>query len=285
MAAVVALLVMGAPSNHRFYPRAMPPARPVNKPAGQSEPSSRLTALPFPGALSAPASLHGHIAGRSKKFFSGGRHNDYAIVRSMQPPPSPACGADGGVMQKTYLDFLKKAAIVVAVAVLPFLVWYLFGVVLITIGAIIFAMLVRLGAQPFTRWLSVPEPVALVISGLVIVLIIGGTGYLFGSRIGGEFQDIVRRVDSASSDILQNSPLGKFVLDHAAGLDLSVTDVLSGFLKISSSVLEAVVIMVISGAYLAAQPDLYRNGLIWLFPPGSHARAAGVAALAGRPVD
>ena len=182
-------------------------------------------------------------------------------------------------MQHTYLDFFKKTSIVVAVAALPFLVWYLFGVVLMTIGAVIFAMLIRLGAQPFRRWLSVPEPVALVISGLGIVAIIGGTGYLFGSRIGGEFQDIVRRVGAASSDIqafLQNAPLGKFALDHAAGSDLSVTDMLSGFLKISSSLLEAVVIMVISGAYLAAQPALYRNGLIWLFPPASHARAAEI---------
>jgi predicted PurR-regulated permease PerM len=39
---------------------------------------------------------------------------------------------------------------------------------------------------------------------------------------------------------------------------------------------EGVIIMVISGGYLAAQPGLYRRGLIWLFPPSKHARAAEI---------
>jgi predicted PurR-regulated permease PerM len=182
-------------------------------------------------------------------------------------------------MQKTHVEFLKRALIVVAVAVIPVLIWYLFGVVLMAFGAIILAMLVRLGAQPFMRWLSLPEPLALAISGLLIVFIIGGTGYLFGTRIADEFQDVVHRVSSASGDIqgdLQESQFGKFLLNHMSGSNVSVTDVLSGFLKISSAFLEAVVIVVISGAYLAAQPRLYRDGFIWLFPPRSHARAAEI---------
>ena len=35
----------------------------------------------------------------------------------------------------SYLEFLKRALLLVAVAVLPVLIWYLFGVVLIAIGA------------------------------------------------------------------------------------------------------------------------------------------------------
>jgi len=48
-------------------------------------------------------------------------------------------------MQMSYLEFLKRTLLLVAIAVLPFLIWYLFGVILITIGAIIIAMLLRLG--------------------------------------------------------------------------------------------------------------------------------------------
>lgn len=182
-------------------------------------------------------------------------------------------------MQKSYVDFIKPALIVVGVVLIPVLIWYLFGVVLMAFGAIILAMLVRLGAQPFMRWLSVPEPFALAISGVLIVFIVGGAGYLFGTPIVGEFQDVAHRVGAASGDIqtrLQESQVGRFVLDHVNGSNVSVTDVLSGFLKISSTFLEAVVIMVISGAYLAAQPRLYRDGLVWLFPPKSHARAAEI---------
>jgi hypothetical protein len=43
-------------------------------------------------------------------------------------------------MQMSYLEFLKRTLIIVAVAVVPFLIWYLFGVILILFGAIILAM-------------------------------------------------------------------------------------------------------------------------------------------------
>jgi predicted PurR-regulated permease PerM len=182
-------------------------------------------------------------------------------------------------MQKGYVETLKLALLVVAVAVIPVLIWYLSGVVLIAFGAIILAMLIRLGAQPFMRFMSAPEPLALCISGMLIIFVIVGTAYLFGTHISGELQDVVNRVTSASGEIrntLENSQFGKFLLNHMTGSNVSVTDILSGFLKISSTFLEAVVIMVISAAYLAAQPRHYRDGLIWLFPPRAHARAAEI---------
>jgi predicted PurR-regulated permease PerM len=182
-------------------------------------------------------------------------------------------------MQMSYLEFLKRTLLLVAIAVLPFLIWYLFGVILITIGAIILAMLLRLGAQPFVRWLSLPEPLALAISGVIILGCIVGAGYLFGTRITAEFQDVAQRALSGSEDIhrsLERSPYGKFLLDHFSGSDVSVTGVLSGLLKVSSRFLEALVIMVISGVYLAAQPHHYRNGLVWLFPPRAHEHAARI---------
>jgi len=52
-----------------------------------------------------------------------------------------------------------------------------------------------------------------------------------------------------------------------SGANFSLTDVLSGFLRVSTSFLEGLIIMEISGAYVAAQPRLYRNGLIRLFLP------------------
>lgn len=145
-------------------------------------------------------------------------------------------------MQMSYLEFLKRALLLVAVAVLPVLIWYLFGVVLIAIGAIILAMLLRLGAQPFMRWLSLPEPLALLISGVLVLSVLVGAGYLFGTRITTEFQDVTQRALSASADIhrsLEGLPYGKFLLDHFSGSDVSVAGVLSGLLKISSRFLEA----------------------------------------------
>ena len=186
---------------------------------------------------------------------------------------------DRGVTTRTYLETLKLALLVVAVDLIPFLIWYLFDVILIIFGAVILAMLLRLGAQPFMRWLSLPEALALLVSGLLVLFVIGGTGYLFGTRITNEFQDVLQRATSASTEIqsgLHGSEFGNFVLKHFSGDNVSVTGILSGVLRLSTSFLEALIIMVISGIYLAAQPRLYRKGLIWLFPPAHHARAAEI---------
>jgi predicted PurR-regulated permease PerM len=70
---------------------------------------------------------------------------------------------DRGVTPRTYAETLKLALLVVAVALIPLLIWYLFDLILVIFGAVILAMLLRLGAQPFMRWLSIPEPLALVV--------------------------------------------------------------------------------------------------------------------------
>jgi predicted PurR-regulated permease PerM len=180
---------------------------------------------------------------------------------------------------KSYVEVLKLALLVVAVALVPVLIYFLFGVVLMIFGAIVLAMLLRLGAEPLKRWLFLPGPLALLLSGIIILAVIGGTGYLFGAQITNEFQDVAQRATSASASIqasLQGSDFGKFLLQHMAGSDFTVTSLLSGLLRISTSFLEALIIMVISGIYLAAQPRLYRDGLIWLFPPRQHARVAEI---------
>lgn len=182
-------------------------------------------------------------------------------------------------LSTSYVDFLKRTLIVVAVATIPVVLWYLFGVVLIAFGAIILAMLLRIGAQPLMRYASLPEPVALVVSGLLVLAVIGGAGYLFGRHISDEFMDVVQRANAASASIqshLKGSAIGNYFLNHMSGANFSVTDLLSNFLRASTSFLEAVIIMVVSGLYLAGQPQLYRKGLIWLFPPATHARAAEI---------
>ncbi len=182
-------------------------------------------------------------------------------------------------MAISYTDLLKRTLIVVSVAAAIFLIWYLSAVLLMVFGAIVLALLLRLGAEPFTRYLALPQSLALLLSGAVVLIVLVGVGYLFGTRIGDELQDVVQRAGSASGTIktsLEGSEFGRFLLNHVSGGNLSITDVLPNVLKISANAIEGLIIMVISGIYLAAQPELYRQGLISLFPPKMHRRAADI---------
>ena len=170
----------------------------------------------------------------------------------------------------TTAEFFWRVVIFVSVALVPVLIWFLFDVILIVIGAILIAVLLRLVAEPFVRWGKLPEPLALIAAGIVVVAVVAGAGYLFGTQIESEFTDVAQRANSGVTHImkqLQGSQAGQLILKPIqGGSGFSVTDVLSSVFTVSVRFLEAVVVTIIGGFYLAAQPQLYSGGLAKLFP-------------------
>jgi predicted PurR-regulated permease PerM len=131
-------------------------------------------------------------------------------------------------------------------------------------------VLLRLVAEPFMRWGKLPETIALIVAGILVIAVVAGAGYLFGTQIDAEFTDVMKRASSGVTNImkqLQASQTGRLILEHIQGGNgFSVTDVLSSIFTVSVRFLEAAVVTVIAGFYLAAQPQLYRSGLAKLFP-------------------
>jgi len=82
----------------------------------------------------------------------------------------------------TTAEFFWRAVIFISAALIPVLIWLLFDVILIVVGAILIAVLLRLVAEPFTRWGKLPEPIALILSGVLIIAFVAGAGYLCGSQ-------------------------------------------------------------------------------------------------------
>lgn len=177
-------------------------------------------------------------------------------------------------------EHLKRAAIFVAVALVPVLVWLLFDVVLMAMGAILVAMLLSLGAEPFRKWLGLPRAAALLASGLVIACALGATGYLTVLQ-AGQWHEILQRTQQGIDSIriaLEGSDFGKFVLPYLQGGHLTLTAILTGISRVSLPFLTTLVVSVVGGIYLAAEAGVYRDGLIKLLP--ERFRADGMATLA-----
>ena len=174
-------------------------------------------------------------------------------------------------------ELFKRAAIFVAVALVPVLIWLLFNVILIAVGAILIAVLLTLVAEPLTRWLKFPRAIALVISGVIIISIVSAAGYLFGTRAVGQLQQVLELANQAVDMIrtsLEASDFGKLILSHIQGGNFSLTSIVAGVFSISLTFLTALVIAVFGGIYLAAQVGLYRDGLIQLLPHRLRANGA-----------
>jgi len=179
-------------------------------------------------------------------------------------------------------DFIRRVFIAVAIAALAAAAWLLRDVIILAFGAVIVAMLLRLGAEPFLRWM--PKYAAMALSGLLIAAALAGIGYLLARHVGGQLQDLVQKTDDAFNAItarLQTSEFTKRLVPKEGGLDLSLSSIMTSLFSVSARFFEALIVMVISGVYLAAQPEMYRHGLIQLFPPRLHRNAERAVAEIG----
>ena len=186
-------------------------------------------------------------------------------------------------MPDNTVDFVKRAVIFVAVALVPVLIWYLFDVLLIGMGAILIAELLQVGAEPF-GWLRLPRWFALFLSAVVIVCVAGGAIYLFGRGVASELQVVIHRAEEAKNTIdatLRGSGLGKAILKHAEGVNIPLTNYLGQIFGGGISFLAGTVVMIFAGIYIAAQPSLYREGLGMLFAPQWRANANETIAYLG----
>lgn len=178
--------------------------------------------------------------------------------------------------QLTYRRFLAFAALAVMVALAPVLLWRLSDIVLLAFGAVLIATLLRVVAEPFERWTPLPSWLSLMISGLIVIGLVGAAAWVFGSEIATEFSDITRRIETAAREIrgmLDKNEAGKYLVAQMQGPTLSVTGMLQRVFSLGTSVLEALVVVVISALYLVVQPQAYRRGIVLLFPPRMHKEA------------
>jgi predicted PurR-regulated permease PerM len=174
-------------------------------------------------------------------------------------------------------ELFKLATIIVAVALVPVLVWQLFGVFLMAMGAVLIATLLSLVAEPLIHWLRFPPGAALFASGVMTTCIVGTAFYYLAGTQADQLRDVLQRVHEAVSTIqsnLQSSEMGRFILSHVQGINLPVSGLATGVFSISLQFLTALVISVFGGIYLAAEVDVYRDGLIQLLPHPMRASGA-----------
>ncbi len=157
----------------------------------------------------------------------------------------------------------------VIITVFAFL-YIFFRVFVLAFSAVLIAVLLHLLAGPFRKRLRLHSWVALNLAGLFLLGLVGTAAYLFGTRLALDIQDVLARMETAQRAIrtaLANSPFGTLALSHLGSNGIPVTQILTSIFTFSTSVIAGVVVSVIAGIYLAANPSMYLNGFLTLFPP------------------
>jgi len=199
-------------------------------------------------------------------------------------PQAPALASGGDASPLT-----RRVAIAALAAVAIVAVWRLSDVVMLAFGAALLALLLRALAHQISRATRLPEAWAVAVVLLVLLAVVGGAGWLFGSQIATQFDLLAKDLPQSLSQLLHDfgdSAWGSWLLGQAHGMNVTgVTGQLAGYLATAfSSFFRTVAygtVLVFAALYFAAQPARYRDGLLLLVPREHRARAGEVLALMG----
>lgn len=165
------------------------------------------------------------------------------------------------------------AGVVCAIVGVFALGWLLREVLLIAFGALVFAVAIRALARPLRRWLHLPEGLAVAVVVVLLVVLALGLSWLFGRQIADQMEGLGRRLPQALQDVrawLAQQPGGEFVLSRMSSVgDGGGGNMLASaqkFLALGATTLGHAVVMFFGGIFLAANPGLYREGFVRLFP-------------------
>jgi predicted PurR-regulated permease PerM len=170
-----------------------------------------------------------------------------------------------------FARLLLVALIIVTIALLA---WQIIDVMLLVFGAILLAVMLRRSADWLAERTPLPEGWALAAVVLGSVVALGLCGWLFGAQVSGQIDQLVQVVPQAWAGIkgqLQGYSWGRGVLETVQQFDPA--SVSGGVVREAGSLLMTVVgglgnvlLLVAGGVYLAAQPKLYRDGVVMLVP-------------------
>ena len=187
-------------------------------------------------------------------------------------------------------NFAIRALIAVGIVVAAFLLWKVRYTALMAFGAVIVAVLLLALSDLLRRWIP-RHRWRLAAAVTLILLVLVGLGWLTGSQIRLQFSELWQKLPQGLRQIEQwiGVPLiggenagaraaeaGRGGTEAATPIASRVGDWIASY---GVSILNAVVgiiLVVIAGVYLAAEPDLYRRGSEKLFPPPQHARISAV---------
>jgi predicted PurR-regulated permease PerM len=195
-----------------------------------------------------------------------------------KPPPTD------GVRQDDLVRYLQKVLITVAIAALALILLRWRQVFLLAFGASLVAVLLRALANPIAKRTPLNAAGSLAVAFLGVVVLIGLAGWFVGAQVSAQFDQlsqILPKAWAASQSYLDQFTAGQWLLervqearnDHSATSSLgAMAGRLGRITRMSVGVVTDLVLVIIAGVYFAAQPSLYRNGLLRLLPAGSRAR-------------
>jgi predicted PurR-regulated permease PerM len=185
-------------------------------------------------------------------------------------------------------DFALKVVIVFAIAAALAAAWVLREVVLLFFGAVLFAIVFHAGARLVMRLAPVGYGWALAMSTTAMTVVLAGLLVFFGLGLEAQASQLMTQLPEAWDhlrEVVGALPGGEALdrlLDELNGPpSLQLLRYVRGYAASFGKGLLDVLLIVVAGLYLAAQPRLYTGGAVRLLPEASRGAARRLLAESG----
>jgi predicted PurR-regulated permease PerM len=204
------------------------------------------------------------------------------VISDESPPLRP----NTSVQQPYGLhDHAARVMVAVAIVALAALVVYLRAVVVLVFGSVLVAVALRIGSNAMQRATGLSDGVALAAAVLLTLAMLAIGVVLLGDPISEQFaalRSALPAAQQATTRWLNSHAVGLWLLRWWDGGNAGVEWTrVAGIAGNTLGALGGALLMIVTGLYLAANPGLYRRGMLLLLPQPQRARVDAALAAAG----
>lgn len=185
---------------------------------------------------------------------------------------------DTSVTATSETGFARRMLIAIAMIAAALMLWELRSALLLLFAAALVAVMLTAIARWLRRRLPIGQRLALALTLFLLLALVGVTFYLFGAEVYAQFVELSRRLPGAWRDF--ERLVGEAGLTEELSRQMRsaapdagrVFSFITGFVSALAGVATGVGLAIVGGIFLAAQPAMYRDGVLMLWPRRSRAR-------------
>ena len=172
------------------------------------------------------------------------------------------------------MRFIRRALIFLGLAALVAVVLALADILLLIFGSVLVAVALHAISEPLVTYGRIPQRWSLTLAVLLVISVIATAAPILGPALAVEMRQLYDGIPSAFARTAEMLQLGSFTdVLKGAGAASTLGNMLARFVTWSTTLLGAlssIALVFVGGIYLAADPRLYRQGLVKMFPQSAH---------------
>jgi len=173
------------------------------------------------------------------------------------------------------LPYLRKLILTIIVIALALLIWELKEVVLLAFAAVLVSIVLLAETRLIRRITGLGHKTSLAIAGVATVLVVGGTIGLSWPAFAEQMSNLFTRLQEAVGQLedvlgIQLPDSVEEVGEQFGGVVDRVWSVMLTVAQAAVTVVTSFFLVIIAGAFIAADPATYKAGFVLLFPKTWH---------------